>query len=94
MDINKRCVKIMLCLFLIFSLAIVNAQELQGGTFSKQGAEYMDTGIIVNTLVYDILTINENVTLYMTPYEQSGKTLQSTDVDCRVGIVSPDGSRL
>lgn len=78
----------------LFLINFVFAQENQGGTFSKQGAEYMDSGIIINTLVYDTIQLGEDITLYMTPYELTGKTLDSTDVDCRVGVVNPNGERL
>jgi len=91
---KKGSVFFLLGIVLLFSLTFISAQEQQGGQFSKQGALYMDSGIIVNTLVYDTIELNKDIYLYMTPYEQSGKTLDSTTVDCRVGIVSPDGSRL
>jgi len=73
---------------------VVTAQEHTGGTYSKQGAEYMDSGIIVNTLVYDVVKLNKDMVVYMTPYEISGKTLDNESVVCRLGIVSPDGARL
>ena len=89
---NKKFLLVFVFLFL-FSFAFVSSQETMGGTYSKQGAEYMDSGVIINTLVYDSVPFGEDFTLYMIPYELTGKTLDSSDVDCRIGITSPDGSR-
>jgi hypothetical protein len=87
--------KIILGLFcFLFLFSFVTAQEHTGGEYSKQGAAYMDSGVIVNTLIYDAVKINDPITLYMTPYELTGKTLDNSTTVCRVGIVSPDGSRL
>lgn len=80
---------------MLLSFNSVAAQEMQGGEFSKQGALYFtNDGVIVNTLVYDVIKANENITLYMTPYQLNGKTYDNSSVDCRVGIVNPDGTRL
>lgn len=88
---NKKFV-VLLTFILLFSFT--SAQEHMGGTYSKQGAEYMDSGVIVNTLMYDVIEVNKNITVYMTPYELTGKTLDNSTALCRVGITSPDGSRL
>lgn len=85
---------ITLIFVLILFSSLVYSTEETISSYSKQGAEYMDTGIIVNTLVYDYLPMNKNFTIYMTPYEISGKTLDNASVDCRFGLVNPDGSRL
>ena len=89
---RKSYLILILVLILMFNIAF--AKETTESIYSKQGAEYMSNGIIVNTLVYDYVPINEDITIYMTPYETSGKTLDNTTTSCRFGIVSPDGSRL
>lgn len=88
--------KLSIFLFAIFiCISFVSAQgEHTGGTYSKQGAEYMDTGLIVNTLMYDVVALGKNITVYMTPYEISGKTIDNNTATCRLGMVNPDGSRL
>ena len=92
---KKKTLISILGIMMLFSMfSLVSAQESTGGQYSKQGALYMDAGIIVNTLVYDHIEVNNNLTIYMTPYEQSGKTLDNTSVTCRFGVTSPDGSRL
>lgn len=78
----------------ILNFNFISCQEETGGFYSKQGAEYMDSGVIVNTLIYDTAKINKNLTIYMIPYEVSGKTLDNSSVSCRLGVTSPDGSRL
>ena len=85
---------ILLLLFILSSFPLITSQEETGGQYSKQGAQYMDNGIIINTLVYDSIKYDQNLTIYMTPYEQSGKTLDNSSVNCRFGITTPDGSRL
>lgn len=81
-------------LLVLTSLSFISAQEETGGFYSKQGAEYMDNGVIVNTLTYDTAQLNRDLYIYMTPYEQSGKTLDNGSVSCRFGIISPHGERL
>lgn len=85
---------ILLVFGLILLPTLINAQEETGGQYSKQGALYMDNGIIINTLAYVTVEVNKSINLYMTPYEQSGKTLDNESVECRVGITNHDGNRL
>lgn len=91
---RKKSSFFILVSLLIFSLTLTQAQEETGGEYSKQGAEYMDSGVIINTLVYDTAKINQDLTVYMAPYETSGKILDNDTISCRLGIISPDGSRL
>ena len=81
-------------LFSLILISFASAQENAGGVYSKQGAEYMDSGLIINTLMYHVIPMNKDFTVYMTPYEISGKTLDNSSIDCRFGLVNPDGSRL
>ena len=75
-------------------MTFVYSQDSSIGIYSRQGADYLDSGIVVNNLNYRVIEINKDLTLYLTPYEVSGKTLDNSTTECRVGIVNHQGSRL
>lgn len=73
----------------IFMFSFIIAEEHTGGIYSKQGAEYMDNGIVIDAFIENIAKIDENIYIAMTPYESSGKPLDNSTTICRFGVINP-----
>lgn len=80
--------KFILLTFGILLIGLVSATHIE------QGATYFDDGYVINTIIPDDLFTGINNSIYFSVYDINGKTLEYLELECRFGLISPDGNRL
>ena len=81
---NKKFLYSMILMFCLISLASAQTIQIQE-TLSRQGAEYMADGLVLNSISQSHMIINENATFYMSAYDDAGKIQDKDDISCIFG---------